>query len=239
MPTRCQRLGRGAITASSTGSACLTSNALLPSKEILPWVQQGKRSPQAWRPAPETMRRRSFAICRRSSVPSSRRLQSWANPRSGRQTEHATVRHASRPPANSRNMPDTKPRQPSLTSKPSPGKIRVMPSVVHSVSAWRWGCCCTSIDVRCLGGRSSHSRPKLDHIAIHDELAVAVMVDGFWIALPWVGPGLQHLENKQIVLVHQTAIDHSAFEIGKAFGDQRRSHALRSEERRVGKECRS
>ena len=52
------------------------------------------------------------------------------------------------------------------------------------------------------------------------------MVDGFRVPLLRVGPGLQHLKNEQIVFVHQAAIDHLAFEIGKTLGDQGRPHPL-------------
>jgi hypothetical protein len=51
------------------------------------------------------------------------------------------------------------------------------------------------------------------------------MVNSLRIALPWIGPGLHYFENEQIVLFHQTAIDHFAFEIGETFSDQGRSYA--------------
>jgi hypothetical protein len=44
------------------------------------------------------------------------------------------------------------------------------------------------------------------------------MVLGFFCL--WIGPSLQYFENEEIVLVHQTAIGHFAFQIGKAFSDQ-------------------
>ena len=34
-----------------------------------------------------------------------------------------------------------------------------------------------------------------------------------------IGPGLHHLENKQIIFVHEAGIDHLAFQIGETLGD--------------------
>jgi hypothetical protein len=48
-----------------------------------------------------------------------------------------------------------------------------------------------------------HSRPKLDHLAIHSELAVSVMVDGLRIFLRLVGPGPKYFKDKEIVLVDE------------------------------------
>src|ERR1035438_10276004 len=66
--------------------------------------------------------------------------------------------------------------------------------------------------------RLSHSRFQLDHVAIHSEPAVSVMVDGFGILLRRIGPGLEHFKDEEIVLVDETGIGHLAFEIGETLG---------------------
>src|SRR5271157_4471922 len=71
-----------------------------------------------------------------------------------------------------------------------------------------------------------HSRLQLDHLAIHSEPAVSVMVDGLRILLRRIDPGLEHFQDEEIVLVDETGIGHLAFEIGETFGHQRRRHAL-------------
>src|SRR5208282_2588937 len=71
-----------------------------------------------------------------------------------------------------------------------------------------------------------HSRLQLDHLAIHSEPAVSVMVDGLWILLSGIDPGLEHFKDEEIVLVDETGIGHLAFEIGETLGHQRRRHAL-------------
>src|ERR1019366_486681 len=73
---------------------------------------------------------------------------------------------------------------------------------------------------------SWHFRLQLDHLAIHSEPAASAMVDGFWILLRRIGPGLEHLKDEEIVLVDETGICHLAFEIGKTLCHQRRYHAL-------------
>ena len=63
--------------------------------------------------------------------------------------------------------------------------------------------------------RSCHSRLQLDHLAIHGEPAVSVMVDGLRILLRRIDPGLDNLKDEEIVLVDETGIGHLAFEIGE------------------------
>lgn len=74
--------------------------------------------------------------------------------------------------------------------------------------------------------QSGHSRPQLDRLTIYGEPAVSVVVDGLGILLRWVDPGLENLENKEIESVHETGIDHLAFEVGETPGHQRRRHTL-------------
>src|SRR5665647_700057 len=49
--------------------------------------------------------------------------------------------------------------------------------------------------------RLSHFRLQLDHLAIHSEPAVSVMVDGLGILLRRIDPGLEHFKDEEIVLV--------------------------------------
>lgn len=51
--------------------------------------------------------------------------------------------------------------------------------------------------------RLSHSRLQLDHLAIHSEPAVSVIVDGLRILLRRIGPGLEHFRDEEIVLVDE------------------------------------
>ena len=67
---------------------------------------------------------------------------------------------------------------------------------------------------------SAHLRSQLDGPAVDDERAITVMVDGLGLLLRRIDPRFEHLENEEIVLVHQTAIGHFAIQIGKAFSDQ-------------------
>ena len=76
-------------------------------------------------------------------------------------------------------------------------------------------------------GRLRHSRLQLDHLPIHGELAVSVMGDRLRIQLRRIGPGLEHFQDEETVLVDETGIYHLTFEIGEALCHQRRSHALR------------
>src|ERR1017187_2876283 len=66
--------------------------------------------------------------------------------------------------------------------------------------------------------RLSHSRFQLDHVAIHGDPAVSVMVDGFRVPLRRIDPGLEHFKDEEIVLVDETGIGHLAFEIGETLG---------------------
>ena len=52
-----------------------------------------------------------------------------------------------------------------------------------------------------------------------------MIVDGLWILLRRIGPGLEDFKNEEIIFVHETGIGHLAFEIGETLGDQRRPHA--------------
>jgi hypothetical protein len=60
-----------------------------------------------------------------------------------------------------------------------------------------------------------HSRLQLDHLAIHGEPAVSVMVDGPPILSRRIGPSLEHFQDEEIVLIDQTGIRHLTFEIGE------------------------
>jgi hypothetical protein len=51
--------------------------------------------------------------------------------------------------------------------------------------------------------RLSHSRLQLDHLAIHSEPAVSVMVDGLRILLRRIDPGPEHFRDEEIVLVDE------------------------------------
>src|ERR1039458_8266061 len=51
-----------------------------------------------------------------------------------------------------------------------------------------------------------------------------MMVDGFRMLLCWVRPGFDHFQDEQVELTDETGIDHLAFEVGEAFGHQRRPH---------------
>jgi hypothetical protein len=51
--------------------------------------------------------------------------------------------------------------------------------------------------------RLSHSRLQLDHLAIHSEPAVSVMVDGLRILLRRIDPGLENSRDEEIVLVDE------------------------------------
>ena len=51
------------------------------------------------------------------------------------------------------------------------------------------------------GCRLSHSRLQLDHLAIHSEPAVSVMVDGLRILLRRIDPGLEPFRDEEIVRI--------------------------------------
>jgi len=72
--------------------------------------------------------------------------------------------------------------------------------------------------------QSGHSRLQLDHLAIHGEPSVPVMVDGLRILLRRVNPGFSHFQDEEVELVDETGIDYLAFEVGEALGYQRRHH---------------
>ena len=52
-------------------------------------------------------------------------------------------------------------------------------------------------------------------------------MDGLDVFMRRLGPRLQHFQDEQIVLVHETGIDDLAFEIGKTLRNQRRRDAFR------------
>ena len=47
------------------------------------------------------------------------------------------------------------------------------------------------------------------------------MVKGLAILLRWIDPSLQHFENEDVTLIYETCVGYFAFEIGKAFSDER------------------
>src|SRR5208282_5429505 len=75
--------------------------------------------------------------------------------------------------------------------------------------------------------RSAHPRFQLYRLAIHDELSVAAMMDGLRVSKRRLDPGLEHLQDKQIVFLDEPDVGHFAFEIGETLGDQWRRYALR------------
>jgi hypothetical protein len=54
--------------------------------------------------------------------------------------------------------------------------------------------------------RLRHPGAQLERPAIHDEAAVALMVDGSGMFLGRISPRLQHLEHEQVVTVHEPRI---------------------------------
>src|ERR1035438_4722181 len=74
--------------------------------------------------------------------------------------------------------------------------------------------------------RLRHFRLQLDRLAIHREPAASAMVDGFWIPLRRIGPGLEYLKDEEIVHTDETRIGHLAFQVDKALYHQRRRHPL-------------
>ena len=64
-------------------------------------------------------------------------------------------------------------------------------------------------------------RFQLDVPSVDDEFAVSVVVKGLAILLRWIDPSLQYCKNENIVFVHKTRVGYFAFEIGKAFSDER------------------
>jgi len=51
-------------------------------------------------------------------------------------------------------------------------------------------------------------------------------MDGLWILLRPINPGLDHFKDEKAVLVDETGIDHFAFEIGETLRHQRRCDTL-------------
>jgi len=67
----------------------------------------------------------------------------------------------------------------------------------------------------------SHSRFQLDGLSVDDEFAVSGVVKGLAILLCWIDPSLQYCKNEDVVFVHKTRVGYFAFEVGKAFFDER------------------
>jgi hypothetical protein len=75
------------------------------------------------------------------------------------------------------------------------------------------------------------SVPSSDHItafaisndvpSVDGEFAVSAVVKGLAILLRWIDPSLQHFENEHVIPIHETCVGYFAFEIGKAFSDER------------------
>jgi hypothetical protein len=67
---------------------------------------------------------------------------------------------------------------------------------------------------------SSHFRFQHDDAAIHDEAAVSAMMYGPGLPLTRFDPRLDHLEHEQIKSADKARIDHLAFKVCEAIGDQ-------------------
>ena len=64
-------------------------------------------------------------------------------------------------------------------------------------------------------------RGEGDFLAVNDEGAEALVVQGLRCGFVRIVPGPDHVEHEEIVPFDEVAIDHLAFEIGKALADQR------------------
>src|ERR1035437_3708232 len=69
-------------------------------------------------------------------------------------------------------------------------------------------------------------RSQLNHLPIHYEFPIALVMDSFRILLCGVGPCFNNFKNEEVELLDEMGIDHLAFEVGKAFGDQGWCHTL-------------
>ncbi len=67
-----------------------------------------------------------------------------------------------------------------------------------------------------------HPRFQLDCLTVNHKGAIAAVVDGLRIPLRRIDPGFEHFKNEKIIFVDKAPVGHPAFEIGKAFGDERR-----------------
>src|ERR1017187_9334460 len=78
------------------------------------------------------------------------------------------------------------------------------------------------------GVKSTPTLPRLefDHLAIHGEPAVSMMMDRLRILLYGIGPGFDHFQDEEVELADETGIDHLAFKVGEALGNQGWRHAL-------------
>src|ERR1035437_9131687 len=75
-------------------------------------------------------------------------------------------------------------------------------------------------------GRLRLPRLQLYHPAIHCDPAVPVMVNRLRILLYGIGPGFDHFQDEEVELADETGIDHLAFKVGEALGNQGWRHAL-------------
>jgi len=71
-----------------------------------------------------------------------------------------------------------------------------------------------------------HLRFQRDGLAVDHEVPIPVMVDGLWLLLLGIRPGLYHFEDKEVVLIHQARVHNPALEVSEAFGDEGRCHGL-------------
>ena len=53
-----------------------------------------------------------------------------------------------------------------------------------------------------------------------------MMVDGLWMLLCRVRPGFDDFQDEQVELADEMGIDHLAFKVGEALGNQWRGHTL-------------
>ena len=67
-----------------------------------------------------------------------------------------------------------------------------------------------------------HPRFQLDCLTVNHKGATAAVVDGLRIPLRRIDPGFEHFKNEKIIFVDKAPVGHLTFEIGKAFGDERR-----------------
>ena len=67
----------------------------------------------------------------------------------------------------------------------------------------------------------AHARFQLDCLTVNHKGAIAAVVEGLRIPLRRIDPGFEHFKNEKIIFVDKAPVGHTAFEIGKAFGDER------------------
>jgi len=85
------------------------------------------------------------------------------------------------------------------------------------------------VKIQCLASPSvrqlTHPRLQRDRLAVDDERAVAVMVDGPCVLVLGVPPGFDHFEDEEPVFVGERRILDLAFEVDEALGDERGTDA--------------